>query len=175
MCTLYLQTLLTDPLDPHDKRPKLERARSAAEKENQPLQRSGSQLRRQFSQQETTPRRLSSDGMGDMLGQPQQRRMQQAQQQQYQQHTHQQQQHHPHQQPYQQASQYQMDTQGGHADANPNYSQHAHHSHMSGPTHSTGYYPAEDPKFYQVWQYSRYQVNLFLIFCQNFSRANLMG
>ncbi|XP_073942969.1 rab3 interacting molecule isoform X7 [Choristoneura fumiferana] len=35
-----------------DKRPKLERAHSAAEKENQPLQRSGSALRRQYSQQE---------------------------------------------------------------------------------------------------------------------------
>ncbi|XP_072936101.1 regulating synaptic membrane exocytosis protein 2 isoform X2 [Epargyreus clarus] len=37
----------------HDKRPKLERAHSAAEKENHPLQRSGSALRRQYSQQET--------------------------------------------------------------------------------------------------------------------------
>ncbi|CAG5018424.1 unnamed protein product [Parnassius apollo] len=36
----------------HDKRPKLERAHSAAEKENHPLQRSGSALRRQYSQQE---------------------------------------------------------------------------------------------------------------------------
>ncbi|XP_028164401.1 regulating synaptic membrane exocytosis protein 2 isoform X5 [Ostrinia furnacalis] len=35
-----------------DKRPKLERAHSAAEKENHPLQRSGSALRRQYSQQE---------------------------------------------------------------------------------------------------------------------------
>lgn len=36
-----------------DKRPKLERAHSAAEKENQPLlQRSGSMLRRQYSQQD---------------------------------------------------------------------------------------------------------------------------
>ncbi|CAH1186021.1 unnamed protein product [Phyllotreta striolata] len=37
---------------PSDKRPKLERAHSAAEKENQPLQRSGSGLRRQYSEQE---------------------------------------------------------------------------------------------------------------------------
>lgn len=36
-----------------DKRPKLERAHSAAEKENHPLQRSGSALRRQYSQQES--------------------------------------------------------------------------------------------------------------------------
>lgn len=35
-----------------DKRPKLERAHSAAEKENLPLQRSSSVLRRQYSQQE---------------------------------------------------------------------------------------------------------------------------
>ncbi|KAJ6635288.1 Regulating synaptic membrane exocytosis protein 2, partial [Pseudolycoriella hygida] len=52
---------LPDPQDQSDKRPKLERARSAAEKENQPLQRSGSQLRRQYSQQEPT-RRMSSEG-----------------------------------------------------------------------------------------------------------------
>ncbi|XP_072388810.1 regulating synaptic membrane exocytosis protein 2 [Diabrotica undecimpunctata] len=37
---------------PSDKRPKLERAHSAAEKENLPLQRSGSLLRRQYSEQE---------------------------------------------------------------------------------------------------------------------------
>lgn len=39
-----------------DKRPKLERAHSAAEKENLPLQRSNSQLRRQYSQQEQSTR-----------------------------------------------------------------------------------------------------------------------
>lgn len=39
---------------PSDKRPKLERAHSAAEKENQPLQRSGSVLRRQHSEQDQT-------------------------------------------------------------------------------------------------------------------------
>ncbi|XP_065163900.1 regulating synaptic membrane exocytosis protein 2 isoform X2 [Atheta coriaria] len=37
---------------PSDKRPKLERAHSAAEKENLPLQRAGSVLRRQYSEQE---------------------------------------------------------------------------------------------------------------------------
>lgn len=54
------------PQDPSDKRPKLERAQSAAEKENLPLQRSGSCLRRQYSQQEqpTTSRRLSSSEIG---------------------------------------------------------------------------------------------------------------
>lgn len=44
---------------PSDKRPKLERAHSAAEKENLPLQRSGSVLRRQYSEQE--PRTPSCD------------------------------------------------------------------------------------------------------------------
>ncbi|XP_031342324.1 regulating synaptic membrane exocytosis protein 1 isoform X3 [Photinus pyralis] len=38
---------------PSDKRPKLERAHSAAEKENQPLQRSGCPLRRQYSEQDS--------------------------------------------------------------------------------------------------------------------------
>lgn len=38
---------------PSDKRPKLERAHSAAEKENQPLQRTSSLLRRQYSEQES--------------------------------------------------------------------------------------------------------------------------
>lgn len=42
-----------------DKRPKLERAHSAAEKENLPLQRSNSQLRRQYSQQESGTRGTS--------------------------------------------------------------------------------------------------------------------
>nr|CAD7396314.1 unnamed protein product [Timema poppensis] len=37
-----------------DKKPKLERAHSAAEKENLPLQRTGSVLRRQYSQQESS-------------------------------------------------------------------------------------------------------------------------
>lgn len=145
------QSLLPDPHDPSDKRPKLERARSAAEKENLPLQRSGSQLRRQYSQQET-PRRLSSSEVGiDMMG-PQQRRMQhQTQQQQYQQQQIQQQmQPHHHQQPQSQQQQQipyqqqqaQYHQQGGH---HP----HAQHSHMSGQS-QPAYYPAEDPKFYQV-------------------------
>lgn len=58
-----------DPHDATDKRPKLERARSAAEKENLPLQRSGSALRRQYSQQEppTTRRMSSSDDRVDMM------------------------------------------------------------------------------------------------------------
>lgn len=49
---------------PSDKRPKLERAHSAAEKENLPLlQRSGSVLRRQYSQQQE-PRRMSTSDSG---------------------------------------------------------------------------------------------------------------
>ncbi|XP_062528502.1 regulating synaptic membrane exocytosis protein 2 isoform X6 [Bombyx mori] len=47
-----LRGLLPQDDASHDKRQKLERAHSAAEKENQPLQRSGSALRRQYSQQE---------------------------------------------------------------------------------------------------------------------------
>ncbi|XP_058448577.1 regulating synaptic membrane exocytosis protein 2 isoform X2 [Malaya genurostris] len=64
-----------DPLDPSDKRPKLERARSAAEKENDPMQRSGSQLRRQYSQQDPSPRRMSQSdsGVDISTGQPQAR------------------------------------------------------------------------------------------------------
>uniref|UniRef100_A0A8D9DUH7 Regulating synaptic membrane exocytosis protein 2 n=1 Tax=Cacopsylla melanoneura TaxID=428564 RepID=A0A8D9DUH7_9HEMI len=48
-----------------DKRPKLERAHSASEKENQPmLTRTNSGLRRQYSQQETTPYRIPSSDSG---------------------------------------------------------------------------------------------------------------
>lgn len=63
---------MLDPHDPSDKRPKLERARSAAEKENNPMQRANSQLRRQYSQQDPPTRRLSqSDGSGmDMMMSP---------------------------------------------------------------------------------------------------------
>jgi hypothetical protein len=60
----FLQTTLLNPHDTSDKRPKLERARSAAEKENHPLQRTGSQLRRQYSQQETSTRRASASESG---------------------------------------------------------------------------------------------------------------
>ncbi|KAJ9589105.1 hypothetical protein L9F63_017609, partial [Diploptera punctata] len=64
---------LTTPID---KRPKLERAHSAAEKENVPLARSGSVLRRQYSQQETTPttgRRMSASDSGVDVISPSQR------------------------------------------------------------------------------------------------------
>lgn len=83
-------------LDPSDKRPKLERARSTAEKENQPLQRTGSQLRRQYSQQEP-PRHMSATESGivdprRVQSQNQQYQQQQLQQQQQQQQLQQQQQ-----------------------------------------------------------------------------------
>lgn len=60
---------------PSDKRPKLERAHSAAEKENLPLmQRTGSGLRRQYSQQESTaPRRMSTSDSGVDVVSPGQR------------------------------------------------------------------------------------------------------
>ena len=64
---------LTTPID---KRPKLERAHSAAEKENVPLARSGSVLRRQYSQQEQTPtsgRRMSASDSGVDVISPSQR------------------------------------------------------------------------------------------------------
>ncbi|CAO1439599.1 unnamed protein product [Diamesa serratosioi] len=59
------RTQFLDPYDSSDKRPKLERARSAAEKENQPLQRTSSQLRRQYSQQETPTQRRASASASD--------------------------------------------------------------------------------------------------------------
>lgn len=64
---------LTTPID---KRPKLERAHSAAEKENVPLARSGSGLRRQYSQQEqttTSGRRMSASDSGVDVISPSQR------------------------------------------------------------------------------------------------------
>ncbi|KAL1513477.1 hypothetical protein ABEB36_002883 [Hypothenemus hampei] len=55
-----MQAVISDPENAllsnvmqSDKRPKLERAHSAAEKENQPLQRAGSLLRRQFSEEQS--------------------------------------------------------------------------------------------------------------------------
>lgn len=71
--------------DSSDKRPKLERARSAAEKENQPLQRTGSGLRRQYSQQEpANVRRLSASDNSEIMT-PAQRHMQTQNLQQFQQ------------------------------------------------------------------------------------------
>lgn len=62
----FVGNIHTTLLNPHDdKRPKLERARSAAEKENHPLQRTGSHLRRQYSQQETSTQRRESISASD--------------------------------------------------------------------------------------------------------------
>lgn len=128
--------MLPDPHDTSDKRPKLERARSAAEKENQPLQRSGSLLRRQYSQQEQSTRRLStSDGSQDMMN-PSQRRMQQQNQQQQHIQGMQQQSYHPHSQHYQQQSLYEANLQNSLA-------------HPQRPLIQTEIYPDDDPKYYQ--------------------------
>lgn len=69
---------MVDPHDTLDKRPKLERTRSAAEKENLPLQRSGSMLKRQYSQQEqtTNQRIMGDDGGMDMISPGQRQCMQ---------------------------------------------------------------------------------------------------
>lgn len=74
--TFQMSQTMLDPFDPSDKRPKLERARSAAEKENNPMQRSGSQLRRQYSQQDPPVRRMSQSDSGvDISTGPQQARL----------------------------------------------------------------------------------------------------
>lgn len=123
---------MLDPHDPSDKRPKLERARSAAEKENLPMQRSGSVLRRQYSQQDPPTRRMSESG-GDVN--PNQRRIHSQQQ-------------------YQQQGQMPA---GGHHQI---HQAHVHSSiHQqgsggvvggSGVSESVVGYPDDDPRFYQV-------------------------
>lgn len=123
---------MLDPHDPSDKRPKLERARSAAEKENLPMQRSGSVLRRQYSQQDPPTRRMSESG-GDVN--PNQRRIHSQQQ-------------------YQQQGQMPA---GGHHQI---HQAHVHSSiHQqgsggvvggSGVSGSVVGYPDDDPRFYQV-------------------------
>ncbi|KAL9896993.1 rab3 interacting molecule isoform 2-T2 [Glossina fuscipes fuscipes] len=82
------QQTVADIHDNADKRPKLERTRSAAEKENLPLEHTGSVLRRQYSQQDqTTNRRMSgTEASVDAMNQSQQRQRVQSitsQQQQY--------------------------------------------------------------------------------------------
>uniref|UniRef100_A0A1A9X1S0 RabBD domain-containing protein n=1 Tax=Glossina brevipalpis TaxID=37001 RepID=A0A1A9X1S0_9MUSC len=82
------QQTVADVHDNTDKRPKLERTRSAAEKENLPLEHTGNILRRQYSQQDqTTNRRMSGTDAGmDIINQGQQRQRVQSinsQQQQY--------------------------------------------------------------------------------------------
>ncbi|XP_011182531.3 uncharacterized protein LOC105212329 isoform X2 [Zeugodacus cucurbitae] len=80
------QQAIVDTHDTLDKRPKLERTRSAAEKENLPMQRTGSVLRRQYSQQETpTNRRMSVTDSGADVSPGQQQRQRPMHQQQMQQ------------------------------------------------------------------------------------------
>ncbi|XP_055698979.1 uncharacterized protein LOC129799265 isoform X8 [Phlebotomus papatasi] len=123
-----------DPHDPSDKRPKLERARSAAEKENLPLQRSGSMLRRQYSQQEQPTHRMG-DSAADLIS-PGQRRMQPQ---------------YPGMQPYPGQQAYGMQQQ-------PMGSMMGHQSQSQQPMQSQqamqmqsqpGMYPEDDPRFYQ--------------------------
>ncbi|KAI8129566.1 Regulating synaptic membrane exocytosis protein 1 [Lucilia cuprina] len=114
------QQAIVDPHDTLDKRPKLERTRSAAEKENLPLQRSGSMLKRQYSQQEqtTNQRMMGNDGGMDMISPGQRQRMQPMTPQQMQQ--------------QQQQSQYRGQTLSG-----------------GGGGSSTAYHTDEDPRLYQ--------------------------
>lgn len=135
--------------DALDKRPKLERAHTADEKENLPLQRTGSALRRQYSQQEppTTRRMSSSDDRVDMMGSSGPRRIsaqniqypaeqsQQYSSQKYQQQTYQ---HTPSQQsqkPQHMAHIQGQQTLGSYQQMNPSNIQA---------------YPDDDPSYYQV-------------------------
>lgn len=129
------QTQFLNPHDTFDKRPKLERARSAAEKENLPLQHSGSQLRRQYSQQETsTTRRMSASdsGVDDHYGQRSNF-----------QHTH-------HQTQQQLGSNSSTVGSGGQQMYNYNQSPHYRSNSSSYLYQSQGGYPDEDPHYYQV-------------------------
>ncbi|XP_055847781.1 regulating synaptic membrane exocytosis protein 1 isoform X12 [Episyrphus balteatus] len=111
---------IVEPHDSTDKRPKLERTRSAAEKENLPMQRTGSVLRRQYSQQETTGnRRMSQSDSGVDVVSPGHRRMQAQNQQQM----------------YQQQQQHQQYSGGV--------------DQRAGPQRESSIYPEDDPKFYQ--------------------------
>nr|XP_043068002.1 regulating synaptic membrane exocytosis protein 2 isoform X1 [Drosophila bipectinata] len=117
---------IVDPHDQTDKRPKLERTRSAAEKENLPMQRAGSMLRRQYSQQEQpTNRRLSvsDSGMDPMMSPGQQQQMQH------------------HQQQMQQRSRMQP--------MNPQQAQQAYGMQQQQQQRTGGAYPEDDPRFYQ--------------------------
>ncbi|XP_044572839.1 uncharacterized protein LOC6501026 isoform X9 [Drosophila ananassae] len=118
------QQTIVDPHDQTDKRPKLERTRSAAEKENLPMQRAGSMLRRQYSQQEQpTNRRLSvsDSGMDPMMSPGQQQQMQHHQQ--------------------QQRSRMQP--------MNPQQAQQAYGMQQQQQQRTGGNYPEDDPRYYQ--------------------------
>lgn len=126
-----------DPRDTTDKRPKLERTRSAAEKENLPMQRAGSMLRRQYSQQEQpTNRRLSASDSGmDPMMSPGQH-----------QHPHQQQQQMQHHQQQMQQQRSRMQPM------NPQQAQQGYgmQQQQQAQQRSGGAYPEEDPSYYQV-------------------------
>ncbi|XP_061391233.1 rab-3-interacting molecule unc-10-like, partial [Musca vetustissima] len=126
------QQAVVDPHDTLDKRPKLERTRSAAEKENLPLQRSGSMLKRQYSQQEqtTNQRDMMGPQMGmDIMSPGQRQRMQPMTPQQMQQ---------------QQQQQQQMSQQGQYR---------GQQSHYGGTGASSGHHQKEeDPRLYQQQQ-----------------------
>ncbi|KAH8343727.1 hypothetical protein KR059_006462 [Drosophila kikkawai] len=133
------QQAIVDPRDTTDKRPKLERTRSAAEKENLPMQRAGSMLRRQYSQQEQpTNRRMSASdsGMDPMMSPGQ--------------HPHQ----HPHQQQQQQMQHHQQQMQQQQRSRmqqmNPQQAQQGYGmQHQQPQQRSGGAYPEEDPSYYQ--------------------------
>lgn len=125
---------MVDPHDALDKRPKLERTRSAAEKENLPLQRSGSMLKRQYSQQEqtTNQRDMMGPNMGmDIMSPGQRQRMQPMTPQHMQQ---------------QQQQQQQMSQQGQY-----NRGQQGHYGGGSGGSGPGMHHQKdEDPRLYQV-------------------------
>ncbi|XP_030244243.1 regulating synaptic membrane exocytosis protein 2 isoform X15 [Drosophila navojoa] len=130
------QQAIVDPRDSADKRPKLERTRSAAEKENLPIQRAGSMLRRQYSQQEQpTNRRLSVSDSGLEPLSPGQQQMQQQQLPQRQR-----------MQPMnpQQAQQYQLQQQ----QLQQQQQQQMGYGQQQHPQRS-GAYPEDDPRYYQ--------------------------
>lgn len=143
---------MLNPFDPSDKRPKLERARSAAEKENQPLQRTSSMLRRQYSQQEPPiTRRMSTSDSGVEVS-PGQRRMQPKLPQPYQ--THPQGdfiQHHSSSLPSQrsQVHPYNQSSQMGPSSSSYG-SQNAQYLGSHPGQSGSVSYPDEDPRYYQA-------------------------
>ncbi|XP_043063129.1 regulating synaptic membrane exocytosis protein 2 isoform X20 [Drosophila yakuba] len=113
---------IVDPHDTTDKRPKLERTRSAAEKENLPMQRAGSMLRRQYSQQEQpTNRRLSASdsGMDPVMS------------------------------PGQQMQHHQQQQRSRMQPMNPQQAQQGYGVQQQQQPRSGGAYPDDDPRYYQ--------------------------
>ncbi|EDV48663.2 LOW QUALITY PROTEIN: uncharacterized protein Dere_GG16745 [Drosophila erecta] len=113
---------IVDPHDTTDKRPKLERTRSAAEKENLPMQRAGSMLRRQYSQQEQpTNRRLSASdsGMEPVMS------------------------------PGQQMQHHQQQQRSRMQPMNPQQAQQGYGMQQQQQPRAGGAYPDDDPRYYQ--------------------------